>query len=111
MGEYLQKDWVGKWRTCDVRIGPYAPSSYYLVPNLMEKYWKEFYLMNSFIAHNEFERLHPFQDLNGRVGRLIWLSKAVKEGYNFGIPFLQAYYYQSLQDYERRDKRLSNAKK
>jgi len=102
LGEYLKKDWVGKWRTCDVRVGPYAPPSYYIVLDLMQKYWLKFYLMNSWQAHNEFERVHPFQDLNGRVGRLIWLNKAVKNGYDFQYSFLQAYYYQTLQDYEGR---------
>jgi len=33
--------------------------------------------MNSWEAHNKFEAIHPFQDLNGKVGRLIWLSKAI----------------------------------
>lgn len=102
LGEYLKKDWVGKWRTCDVRVGSYAPPSYYIVPDLMKNYWNRFYLMNSWRAHNEFEKVHPFVDLNGRIGRLVWLNKAVKNGYDFSIPFLQAFYYQTLQDYEGR---------
>lgn len=104
LGEHLNEDWIGKFRTCNVHVGSYSPPSYHEVHKLMKKYWNEFYLMNSFQAHNKFESLHPFQDLNGRVGRLIWLSKAVHEGYDFSVPFLQMYYYQSLQDYERRSK-------
>lgn len=102
LGEYLNKDWVGKFRTCDVRVGSYAPPSYYIVPDLMQKYWNRFDWMDSWEAHTEFERIHPFRDLNGRTGRLIWLSKAIKGEYDFSISFLQAYYYQTLQRYERR---------
>ena len=48
--------------------------------------------------HAEFERIHPFQDGNGRVGRLI----ALKECLRFDIvPFIiedrkKAYYYRGL---------------
>ena len=48
--------------------------------------------------HAAFERIHPFQDGNGRVGRLI----ALKECLRFGIvPFLieeskKAFYYRGL---------------
>lgn len=52
--------------------------------------------------HAEFERIHPFQDGNGRVGRLI----ALKECLRFGIvPFLiedgkKAYYYRGLAEWD-----------
>lgn len=51
--------------------------------------------------HFQFERIHPFQDGNGRVGRLI----AFKEYLNHGvIPFIiedtkKYYYYRGLKEY------------
>ena len=52
--------------------------------------------------HYEFERIHPFQDGNGRVGRLI----ALKECLRFSIvPFIiedskKTYYYRGLSEWE-----------
>lgn len=52
--------------------------------------------------HYVFERIHPFQDGNGRVGRLI----AFKESLRFGlIPFIiedskKTYYYRGLSEWE-----------
>ena len=53
--------------------------------------------------HAVFEQIHPFQDGNGRVGRLI----ALKECLRFGIvPFLiedskKAFYYRGLSEWDR----------
>ena len=52
--------------------------------------------------HNNFEHIHPFQDGNGRVGRLI----ALKECLRFGIvPFIiedhkKAFYYRGLSEWD-----------
>lgn len=52
--------------------------------------------------HNSFEHIHPFQDGNGRVGRLI----ALKECLRFNIvPFIildskKSYYYRGLKNYK-----------
>jgi len=97
--EHLNVDWGGKWREVEVKVGDYSAPPPEHIERLMYDYWIDFYHMDSYRAHNEFEIIHPFQDFNGRVGRLIWLSKAVKEGYNFSIPFLQKYYYQTLSQF------------
>ena len=53
--------------------------------------------------HVDFERIHPFQDGNGRVGRLI----ALKECLRYGVtPFLiedakKAFYYRGLSEWDR----------
>lgn len=51
--------------------------------------------------HVEFERIHPFQDGNGRVGRLIMFKECLK--YNI-VPFiiednLKMYYYRGLKEW------------
>ena len=52
--------------------------------------------------HVKFERIHPFQDGNGRVGRLIILKECLK--YNI-IPFIiedskKSFYYRGLTNYD-----------
>lgn len=98
--EHLDVDWSGKWRTVGVSVGSYSPPSWTEVPEMMLQFWNNFDKLDSWEAHNRFESIHPFQDFNGRMGRLIWLSKAMQEGYKFNISFLHLYYYQTLRKYE-----------
>jgi Fic family protein len=97
--KHLNIDWSGKWRICNVRAGNYLAPDWSQVPELMAQYWKQFPNMDSWTAHNEYQKIHSFQDFNGRIGRLIWLSKAIKEDYDFQRSFLHHYYYQSLRHY------------
>ena len=53
--------------------------------------------------HYRFERIHPFQDGNGRVGRMIMFKECLKNGI---LPFFieeskKAFYYRGLKEYPR----------
>lgn len=98
LSEHRDMQFKGEYRKCDVRIGSKLCPSYRDVPQMMKFFWENFMDLNSWDAHNLFEYIHPFEDLNGRTGRLLWLWKAVNQekSYNFDYPFLQAYYYQTL---------------
>ena len=53
--------------------------------------------------HHDFERIHPFQDGNGRVGRLIALKECLRYAI---IPFIiedtkKMFYYRGLSEWER----------
>ena len=52
--------------------------------------------------HSEFEKIHPFQDGNGRVGRIIMFKECLK---NNIIPFIildkdKLFYYRGLNEYQ-----------
>ncbi len=71
---------------------------------LLEKYnAKDNVAIEDIIAfHAEFEHIHPFQDGNGRVGRLIALKECLRHNV---IPFIiedtkKYYYYRGLSEWE-----------
>ena len=57
--------------------------------------------LTPYLAHVEFEKLHPFMDGNGRTGRLLWLWQMLRLNWEFQRPFLHQFYYQTLQHFER----------
>lgn len=61
--------------------------------------------------HYEFERIHPFQDGNGRVGRLIILKECLKHNI---VPFIiteqiKDFYYRGLKNYKYEKGYLNDA--
>ena len=72
--------------------------------NLLRKYnnGEEKTLEDILDFHVQFERIHPFQDGNGRVGRLIMFKECLK--YNI-VPFiieddLKMFYYRGLKEWD-----------
>ena len=60
--------------------------------------------------HVRFERIHPFQDGNGRVGRLIMFKECLKHNI---VPFIiedviKMFYYRGLQEWDREKGALSD---
>ena len=96
LAKHLDVDWAGRYRNCNVRVGQYVAPPHEAVPALMKKFWRALPGLDSWQAHNRFQKIHPFEDLNGRNGRLIWLHKAIDEGYTGRFGFLHSYYYATL---------------
>jgi Fic family protein len=92
----------GVLRKCEVHVGNYYAPSPLKLPDLMSAYCSEWPTMNAWTAHCGFEEIHPFFDLNGRVGRLLWLMKVIKDGEYFRrMSFLQQFYYQTLNNFRK----------
>ncbi len=92
---------AGKWRTEEwgifnqAGVAVYKAPAHFNVPGLMSDYvtyinkMKEHVGIQSAVAQFIFEKIHPFADGNGRVGRLISSHILAKHGYGFRglIPF------------------------
>ncbi len=105
-----RKDWfaVGEYKKLPNEVGGMdtaAPEKVYEeIRKLLNSYHlkKEITLDDIIEFHVYFERIHPFQDGNGRVGRLIMLKECLK---NNITPFIideehKLYYYRGLKEWD-----------
>ncbi len=104
-----RKDWfvVGDYKKLPNEVGGMETTLPEDVPSAMKTLLKEYNaieakdLKDILEFHVRLERIHPFQDGNGRVGRLIMFKECLK--YNI-VPFiiednLKMYYYRGLKEW------------
>ena len=104
-----RKDWfaVGEYKRLPNEVGGNETTSPENVHREMKALLKEYNSMKrkSFEDiidfHQRFESIHPFQDGNGRVGRLIMFKECLSNGF---VPFiitdeLKMYYYRGLREW------------
>lgn len=104
-------DWfnVGEYKKIPNEVGGHktiAPENVHdKMRELIDDYnsLKEIELDNILDFHKEFENIHPFQDGNGRVGRLIMFKECLR---NNIVPFIiddniKMYYYRGLAEWDK----------
>jgi Fic family protein len=97
---------AGQYRNHSVRIvGSFVPTANYLkVENLVETLFKDYKknssLKDIFAFHSELEKVHPFSDGNGRVGRLVLISMLLENNFPPAIikGKVKNNYYKALQN-------------
>lgn len=86
----LPKWQIGQWRRCQVWVGGHKPPKWEDVPKLIKTWFDATIAVGPLFgttpdwwardSHVEFERIHPFIDGNGRVGRMIFNYHRLKLG-------------------------------
>lgn len=105
-----RKDWfaVGKYKKIPNEVGGMDTALPEEVADKMKTLLKEYNVIkektleNILDFHVKFERIHPFQDGNGRVGRLIMFKECLKHNI---VPFiiednLKLFYYRGLKEWD-----------
>jgi Fic family protein len=105
-----EKDWfrVGDYKTMPNIIGDSETTPPDKVKSAVQRLLSE-YSQKDIVSlediirfHHDFESIHPFQDGNGRVGRLVIFKECLKHGI---IPFIideehKNYYYRGLREFK-----------
>lgn len=84
----------------DVRVGNYiAPRGGPKIRARLEEIIEHAHTVKDpWMVHCEFESLHPYQDGNGRTGRMLWAWHMQSLNRDpFALPFLHRFYYQTLE--------------
>jgi Fic family protein len=105
-----QKSWfaVGEWKKLANEVGDMQtvlPQNVETEMNKLNDWYNsqpEIVFENIVEYHYRFEKIHPFQDGNGRVGRLIMFRECLRNGI---IPFIinndhKQYYIRGLREFE-----------
>lgn len=106
-----KKDWfaVGDYKRLPNEVGGIETTLPEEVSNEMNQLLERYNSKNKVSVediidfHVRFERIHPFQDGNGRVGRLIMFKECLKHGI---VPFIiedefKMFYYRGLREWNR----------
>ena len=107
-----RKEWfnVGEYKKLANEAGTMVTSSPKQTPKYMQKLMQwynslaQISLKDIIEFHARFEKIHPFQDGNGRVGRMIMFKECLK---NNIIPFIildkdKLFYYRGLKEYQNK---------
>lgn len=107
-----RKDWfnVGEYKNLANEAGSMKTSTPKQTPKDMEKLMEwynslaEVTIKEIIEFHARFEKIHPFQDGNGRVGRIIAFKECLK---NNIVPFIildkdKLFYYRGLKEYQNK---------
>ncbi len=105
-----RRDWfaVGNYKQLSNEVGGVKTTSPKNVGNDMKKLMDWYNSLNQITIkeiiefHYKFEKIHPFQDGNGRIGRIIMFKECLK---NNIIPFIildkdKLFYYRGLKEYK-----------
>lgn len=105
-----RKDWfaVGEYKKIPNEVGGMDTALPEEVADKMKTLLKEYNVIKEKTLedildfHVKFERIHPFQDANGRVGRLIMFKECLKHNI---VPFiiednLKLFYYRGLKEWD-----------
>ena len=106
-----RKDWfaIGEYKKLPNEVGGRKTAQPEQVSGIMKQLLKQYSstakkTLEEIIAfHADFETIHPFQDGNGRIGRLIMLKECLK---NNIVPFiisddLKMFYYRGLHEWNK----------
>jgi Fic family protein len=76
----LQPEWRGQYRKIDVWVGGRKGKAPALIDRAMENWMQVLHFTHPKTAHVEFEKIHPFADGNGRVGRMLMWWQQLQRG-------------------------------